>query len=227
MIRAVAPTAITAFWVSSWFPTDPVIKTIGLALLVVLLLLTALGFRTRDAAKTPVFNLLCFLVVCVLIVGVVDAALIWAVGTPAEGANALIWVIGLAAFVRMCANVVARRTEFLGGTGKAGLVLVLLAAWSWTHAFAMYAHRGVAVDREAACIIAPVGTDYTKLVTRLADMRLPFVVSTARIKSHIWAYHAILVAPENVPSHYNWSKLKMRFEPLDLKRNPYLPKECP
>ena len=183
--------------------------------------------RPDAAGKTRVFKLLVFAAFLVLIAGVVAWVLVSGTGTWAEAAITLFVAAGLAAFVRMCANVVARRTELLGGTGKAGLVLVFLAAWSWAHACAMYAHRGVAGDREAACIIAPIGTDYTKLVTRLADMRLPFVVSTARIKSHIWAYHAILVAPENVPSHYNWSKLKMRFEPLDLKRNPYLPKECP
>lgn len=227
MIRAVAPTAITAFWLSCWFSIGSSTWATGLAVSVVLLLLAALVFQSNEAGKTWAFTLLCSLAFGVLIGGAVAAVFVSGAGTRAEASIVLFVAAGLAAFVRMCANVVARRTEFLGGTGKAGLVLVLLAAWSWTHAFAMYAHRGVAVDREAACIIAPVGTDYTKLVTRLADMRLPFVVSTARIKSHIWAYHAILVAPENVPSHYNWSKLKMRFEPLDLKRNPYLPKECP
>ncbi len=227
MIRAVAPTAITAFWISSWFSIGSSTLVTGLAVVVVLSLLAALILQPHAAGKTWAFKLFCLAAFGVLIGGTVVAALVWSVGTGAEAAIVLFIATGLAAFVRMCANVVARRTEFLGVTGKAGLVLVLLAAWFWAHAFAMYAHRGVAVDREAACIIAPVGTDYTKQVTRLVDMRLPFVVSTARIKSHIWAYHAILVAPENVPSHYNWSKLKMRFEPLDLKRNPYLPKECP
>ena len=227
MIKAVAPTAITAFWISSWFLIGSSNWATGLTVSVVLLFLAALVFQSKEAGKTWAFTMLCFLAFGVLIGGAVAAVFVSGAGTRAEAAIVLFVAAGLAAFVRMCANVVARRSEFLGGTGKAGLVLVVLAASSWAHAFAMYAHRGVAVDLEAACIIAPVGTDYTKLVTRLADMRLPFVVSTARIKSHIWAYHAILVAPENVPSHYNWSKLKMRFEPLDLRRNPYLPKECP
>ncbi|SEG08149.1 hypothetical protein SAMN04488045_1772 [Thalassococcus halodurans] len=227
MIRAVAPTAITAFWISSWFSIGSSTWAIGLAVSAVLLLLAALVFQSKEAGKTWAFKLLFFLAFGVLIGGAIAAFLVSGAGTRAEAAIVLFVAAGLAAFVRMCANVVARRTEFLGGTGKAGLVLVLLAAWSWAHAFAMYTHRGVAVDLEAACIIAPVGTDYTKLLTRLADMRLPFIVSTAKSRSHIWAYHAILVAPDNEPSHYNWSKLKMRFEPLDLQRNPYLPKECP
>ncbi len=227
MIRAVAPTAITAFWISSSFSIGSSTWAIGLAVSVVLLFLAALVFQSNEAGKTWAFKPLCSLAFGVLIGGAVAAVLVSGAGTRAEAAIVLFVAAGLAAFVRMCANVVARRTEFLCGTGKAGLVLVLLAAWSWAHAFAMYAHRGVEFDREAACIIAPVGTDYTKLVTRLADMRLLFVVSTARTKSHTWAYHAILVVPENEPSNYNWSKLRMRFEPLDLQRNLYLPKKCP
>ena len=199
----------------------------GLAASVVLLLVAVLSVQPDAAGRTRAFKPLVFAGVGVVIAGVVAAVFVSGTGTRAEAAITLFVVAGLAAFVRMCANVVGRRTDFLGGTGKAGLVLDLLAAWSWTHAFAMYAHRGVSVDQDTACIIAPVGTDYTKQVTRLVDMRLPFVVSTVRTKSHTWAYHAILVVPENEPSHYNWSKLKMRFEPLDLQRNPYLPKECP
>ena len=227
MTRAVAPTAITVFWVSSWFSTASGIWVTGLASSVVLLLVAVLIVRPDAAGKTRVFKLLVFAAFGVLIAGVVAWVFVSGTGTRAEAAITLFVAAGLAAFVRMCANVVARRTDLLGGTGKAGLVLVLLAAWSWTHALAMYVHRGVSVDQEAACIIAPVGADYTKLVTRLVDMRLPLVVSTARTKSHTWAYHAVLVVPENEPSHYNWSKLTLRFEPLDLQRNPYLQKECP
>lgn len=227
MIRAVAPTAITAFWISSWFSIVSNSWATGLAVVVVLSLLAALVFHHLEAGKTRAFKQLCLVAFGVLIGGAVVAVLVLGAGTRAEAAIVLFVAGGLAAFVRMCANVVAHRSEFFGGTGKAGLVLVFLAAWSWAHAFAMYAHRGVAVNREAACIIAPIGTDYTKLLTRLADMRLPFVVSTAKSRSHTWAYHAILVTTDIVPLHYIWSKLKMRFEPLDLQRNPYLPKECP
>lgn len=94
----------------------------------------------------------------------------------------------------------------------------------------MYFHIGAANDTGTSCILVPKALRYDNELSSVWDMRLTDVASnsTGPTGTVILDYHAILVVPSDGQAEiYNWSKKWMRFQRLEIKRNPYLPTDCP
>jgi energy-converting hydrogenase Eha subunit C len=224
--------AVLAFWISAWFPTSLDRWAVVFAACCFLGLITALLFQRPLEKHLWVAKILRLLAGFVLIGGGLFAFLAGAVGTSAEGSITLFFVIGLAGYLYMLSGLLTRR-QTAGrclGLGPGSLVLCLLGSWSWASALSMQAHRGAFGDSKSACIIVPDGLYYDTELTSLWDMRLAEIVSnrTGPTGTVILNYHAVLVVPKEEQTEiYNWSKRWMRFEALDLKRNPYLPTDCP
>jgi hypothetical protein len=229
-LTAVSTFLVLVFWISSWFPASFNNLTIGVtAACIVGLFLAILASKQLRKQGWPA-KVLSMLSICFLIAGAMVAFTQAAVGTPVDGAIALFHVIGFAGYLYMLANIIKPKWTSKGVFEIGPLVLFLLAGWSWTSALSMYFHRGALGDTHAACILVPEPDAYDTELSSIWKMRLPEVASsrTSPIGTTILDYHAILVAPsDNETLVYNWSKLRMRFETLDKKRNPYLPTTCP
>lgn len=170
------------------------------------------------------------LAVVVLIGGALLAFATSAIGTPVDTAITLFFVVGLAGYLHMVANILAPRQTSEWFLGIGFWVLFLLASWSWISASGMYIHRGAPGNTDGACILVPKPVRYDTELSSIWAMRLPEVAAsrTGPTGTLILDYHAILVAPtDELTKVYNWSKKRMRFEVLDTKLNPNLPTVCP
>lgn len=229
-MTAVSSFLVLFFWISSWFPTSFNNRTIGVTAACIVGLFLALHASKQLRKQSWPAKVLSVLSICFLIAGAMFAFTQAAVGTPVDGAIALFHVMGFAGYLYMLANIIAPNRTSKGVFEIGPLVLFLLAGWSWTSALSMYFHRGALEDTQAACILVPEHLHYKTELSSIWKMRLPEVASnlTGPTGTTILNYHAILVAPsDNEAQVYNWSKLRMRFEILDKKRNPYLPTTCP
>ena len=105
----------------------------------------------------------------------------------------------------------------------------LPACWFRGSALAMYVNLGVSNEYDKSCILAITPNGYDSELNSIWEMRLPQVMSrrTGPTGTVILDYHAILVAQNSIPEVNNWLKKRLRFEKLDLTRNPYLPTVCP
>ena len=218
------------FWISSWFPASPDRRAIfAIAICFLGLLSALLAQKPLKEHRWPA-KALSVLAVFVLIGGALLAFAAWAIGTPVDGAITLFFVVGLAGYLHMTANILtpSQTSEWFLSIGL--LVLFLLASWSWASAFGMYVHRGASGNTDEACILVPKPVHYDTELNSIWEMRLPEVAAsrTGPTGTVILDYHAILVAPSDEETQvYNWSKSRMRFEVLDTKLNPHLPTTCP
>ncbi len=218
------PFLVLVFWISSWFSLPPQDWAIYCVAICIFGLLAVAVFRDALAARRWPSKILIALAIVVLVFGSVVALALWSVGTAAEAAILIYFVAGFAAYLLMLSKVIGP------GIATIGLpALALLACWSWGSAIAMYIHLGAPSESGTFCILAPTPSGYAFELNSIWDMRLPQVVSsrTGPTGTVILDYHAILVAPNSSPEVYNWSKKRMRFQKLDLARNPYLPTVCP
>lgn len=229
-VKIASPFIILAFWISSWFPTAPNEWAIFSAAICVLGLAAAILARvTQRERRWPALALL-VLAACILIGGAFFAFLAWAVGTRADGAIALFFILGLAGYLHMIAKILTSGQVSDWYFGPGSVVLLLLGCWSWVSALGMYVHRGVSGDTDKSCILEPNPVHYDTELNFIWEMRLPEIVTsrTGPTGTTILDYHAILVAPSDEETQvYNWSKRWMRFDVLDKERNPYLPTTCP
>lgn len=158
------------------------------------------------------------------------AFLVRAVGTPVEGAITLFFTLGVVGYFFLIRDILSPRQTSKSHLGTGSVMLILLAAWSWASALSMYFHIGSANDIDTSCILVPKSLRYDTELSSVWGMRLAEVAtsSTGPTGTTILDYHAILVVPSDGQAEiYNWSKKWMRFERLDIKRNPYLPRDCP
>lgn len=164
-----------------------------------------------------------------MIFGGVYALLAYALSTPAAGYlvayNVIGWVALAMALAGWFGSCWINSRRFWGGC----LILVALATWSWVSSTRMKLHVGADGDTSAYCIMVPISYFKYAPISSLWDMRLPGFASTwtGPTGTTILEYHAVLIGPDAAATVYNWSKRSMRFEPLDKKRNPSLPKSCP
>lgn len=222
---------VFAFWLSSWLPVplDKDVTTVFVGF-VATFLIAAFAAAKQMALCQPIGRALSWIAGVILFLGSALAFLIRAVGTPADGALAMFFVAGIVAFLGLISTVLKHLGSAKLRLGVGGMMLLSLAAWSWVSAFSMFSYRGVGTVSSAACILVPSNiTDYDTELTSVWHMRLPDFWSNATgpTGSTILIYHAILVSPGNTPDLYNWSKLRLRFEPLSRDRNRYLPERCP
>ncbi len=196
-----------------------------LILIAIVLLLWARGkfqpYRFRS------LRLLSF-VVFVVPLACLPFALVYAVlSQTADGYVVLINLLGWTALVAVLRNALKlsnRNSPKVFWIGV--LCLALLAGWSWLSAASMKLHAGVRHETTQVCILATTASHDYVPVTSIWEMRIPSIMSTWQVRSYIMSYHALLVVHDNPVKVYNWSKKWMRFEPLDLKRNPYVPTSC-
>lgn len=229
-LKAVSSFLLLVFWISSWFPASLDRWAVFAAAICVLgLLLALLAQRSLNEYRWPA-KALSVLAVFVVIGGAFLAFAALALGTPVDGAIALFFVVGLAGYLHMIANILAPGHTLVWFLGIGPLVLFLLASWSWASALGMYVHLGASGNTDEACILVPRPVSYETELSSIWEMRLPEVATsrTGPTGTVILDYHAILVAPsEDETQVYNWSKRRMRFDALDKKLNPYLPTICP
>jgi hypothetical protein len=229
-LKAVALFLVLAIWISSWFPTSPDIWSISTAAGFILGLIAALRVQRLLGDRSWPARIVSVLAYLALIGGALSALLVWAIGTPVDGAIWLFSSLGFVGYLLMISDVLSPVQGSKGHFGTGTVVLVLISAWSWASASSMYFHRGVPNDTVAACILVPKSLHYDTALNSIWEMRLPEVATnrTGPTGTVILNYHAILVVPYNRQTRiYNWSKKWMRFEILDPERNPYLPRECP
>lgn len=221
---------VLAFWISSWLPTSAdrwaVYTSAGLTLGLIAALLAqrVLGDRRWPAKAASA------LAYIALIGGALLAFLVRAVGTPVDGAITIFFALGVVGYFFMIRDILSPGQTSRGPLGRGSEILILIGAWSWASALSMYFHIGAANDTGAACILVPKYLRYDTELSSVWDMRLAEVAtsSTGPTGTVILDYHAILVVPSNGQAEiYNWSKKWMRFQRLDIKRNPYLPTDCP
>ena len=229
-MKAAVSFIVLALWISSWLPTSAdrwVIYTVAglcLGLVAALLVQRILGDHHWPAKAVSGLGYIA------LIGGALLTFLAGALGTPAEGAITLFFALGLAGYVFLIRDILSRRQTSKSHLGTGSVMLVLLAAWSWASALSMYFHIGSTNDTDASCILVPKSLRYNTELSSVWEMRLAEVVesNTGPTGTVILDYHAILVVPSDGQAEiYNWSKRWMRFERLDIKRNPYLPRDCP
>ena len=229
-MKAVSSFLVLIFWISSWFPASlDRWAVFAIAICILGLLSALLAQRLLIEHRWPA-KALSVLAVLVLIGGALLAFAAWAIGTPVDGAITLFFVVGLAGYLHMIANILAPRKTSERFLGIGPLVLFLLASWSWASALGMYVHRGASGNTAEACILVPRPVRYDTELSSIWEMRFPEVATsrTGPTGTVILDYHAILVAPSDEETRvYNWSKRRMRFEVLDKKLNPYLPTTCP
>lgn len=221
---------VLLFWISSWFPIAPGRGAIFLTVFCLLGLLAAHFAPKAGREGLGLSKRFVFLGLAVLIIGALLALMTWAEGTSANGAIMLFYVLGFVGYLLLLRAVVAPRHTYRAYRSAGGLLLVVIALWSWASAIGMYAHRGAAGDFDDACILVSNPAEYDTELVSLWEMRLPEIASqrTSPGGSYIWEYHAILVAKtDGQTEHYNWSKKWIRFDQLGAKRNPYLPTTCP
>lgn len=129
-----------------------------------------------------------------------------------------------------------RNAASRGGWGRRRIALItilLLGSWSWGSALRMAlqvgaVQAGAEYSQTQSCILIAKNSSEYQEVDNIWDMRLPrfYADWTGPTGTTLLAYHAILVRPEDPVSLYTWSKTRMRFEPRDRTRNPYLPRQC-
>ncbi|MEY8118893.1 hypothetical protein AB9F26_11575 [Falsihalocynthiibacter sp. BN13B15] len=221
---------VLIYWVSSWFPVSAdrwAVFTVAGCILGLIAALLAQKSLEEHRWPAKVFSVLAFLL---LIGGTFFAFMTSAVGTPAVGFIVLFFTLGGVGYLLMIRTVFALGQTNRMSHGAGFAVLFLLATWSWASALGMYFHVGAANDTTAACILVPKPNNYDTELNSVWEMRLPeFATSrTGPTGTTILDYHAILVTSSRGQAElYNWSKKRMRFEILNLERNPYLPTECP
>jgi hypothetical protein len=218
---------ILALWTSGWLPMRPEAWAWALGVAIAGATIAAALRRGAPAGRRGARRLLFGLALLFLAGGLCLAFFARALGTPAEGAIMLFHTAGVVACALLLSAIGAPKRARLAGAS--GAALLLLAAWSWGSALAMFMQRGGPTQAAPACILAPTRLSYDQPLRSVWDMRLPGVLSTATgpTGTTILSYHAVLIVPGPVPAQYNWSKLRLRFEPLDRARNPYLPADCP
>jgi hypothetical protein len=208
-------------WISAWLPRAPDLTTLALAALA--LSLPGLAWRGAPRPKTARFlSILAFLplLACALF-----AAAAFLFGPTPHGTLILFTCANLSAYTLLLARLLTANKNLTLPTA----LLLALTAWSWGAALAMATHRGAEPTDAPTCILAattPSPDSYTRALTSLWDMRLPAFHAPSGRKLQ-FTYHALLIVEGPTPTVYNWSKLKLRFDPLDLTRNPYQPTTCP
>ncbi|OUD08493.1 hypothetical protein BVC71_13415 [Marivivens niveibacter] len=170
------------------------------------------------------------LAIAFLILGLVTVLVAGIFGTAAEAAIVLFFVLGFAGYLSMLSEILMENTNAKFFAGKGLLLVFVLGSWSWASALAMRAHLGMSEEATSPCILVPTSKGYDTELDSVWQMRLPQIVAsrTGPTGTVLLDYHAILVAQTAETSEiYNWSKTRLRFDILDQKRNPSLPKVCP
>lgn len=222
---------LTLFWLSAWFPftsTSWVLTFFCLAVVATSVAIVRGGDR-NGRGNAFLRQLLIVIACAILVTGTAVTLLVFALGPSAGGYIVLYFVLGWAglAFVysgSLCRSLAASRRL------RVGVVAVLfLSTWSWVSAIRMHRLAGLSDTPEQACILVSGSLSEYSPPSSFTEMRLPLVYSdrTGPTGTVVFDYHALAVVPDESPRVYNWSKRLMRFELLDLKRNRYLPKECP
>ncbi len=218
------PTALLTLllaWISAWLPRTPDLTTFALAALS--LTLPWLAWRSTPRPKTARF--LSILALLPLLACALFAAAAFLFGPTPHGTLVLFTIANLSAYDFFLARLLSPTPRLATPI----TLLLALTAWSWGSALAMATHRGAAPTDDPTCILtatSPSTDSYTRALTSLWDMRLPaFHAETGRKLQ--FTYHALLIVEGPTPTVYNWSKLKLRFDPLDLTRTPYQPTTCP
>lgn len=208
-------------WISAWLPRTPDLTSLALAALA----LTLPWLAWRGAPRSKTARLLGILALLPLLACALFAAAAFLFGPTPHGTLILFTCANLSAYTLLLARLLtANKNLTLPIT-----LLLALTAWSWGSALAMATHRGALQTDAPTCILtatSPSPDSYTRALTSLWDMRLPAFHAEPGRKLQ-FTYHALLIFEGPTPSVYNWSKLKLRFEPLDLTRNPYQPTTCP
>ncbi|MEP2717341.1 hypothetical protein, partial [Pseudophaeobacter sp.] len=171
-----------------------------------------------------------FAALMVLSTGLLFAGLAVVIGTSATGAVAGYQVLAIAALlVLLSAGSAPHCTKSPSRARVAFLAIFLLSCWSWGSALRMALQSGRTDMHGKGCILLARGPFDYQPPNSIAEMRLPrfYADWTGPTGSTLLEYHAVLVVPNGSHTVYNWSKIKIRFEPLDPQRNPYLPRSCP
>ena len=207
-------------WISAWLPRAPDLKTLVFAALA----LTLPWLALRGAPRRKTARFLSILALLPLLACALFAAAAFLFGPTPHGTLILFTIANLSAYTLLLARLLTANKNLTLPTA----LLLALTAWSWGAALAMAAHRGAPPTDNRTCIVAPTSPSpdsYTRTLTSLWDMRLPaFHAETGRKLQ--FTYHALLIVEGPTPTVYNWSKLKLRFDPLDLTINPYQPTAC-
>jgi hypothetical protein len=229
-MKAVASFLVLAIWISSWFPTSAGIWAIYTTAGLILGLIAALLVQRRLGDRAWPVRTVSVLAYIVLIGGALFALIVMAAGSPVDGAISFFLSLGFVGYLLMIRDILLPEKTSKVYLGTGSVVLVVIAAWSWTSALSMYFHRGGPNDTDAACILVPKSLRYDTALDSIWEMRLAEVATsrTGPTGTVNLNYHAILVVPSDRQTKiYNWSKRQMRFETLNPVRNPYIPKDCP
>ncbi len=222
---------VVAFWLSSWIPVPLDMNTLVVLIgFVATIFVAAFATATRPALCHRMGRAFAWIALVFFVLGAVLATLVGALGTSAAWALAMIVVVGIAGFVGLISTVLRHSDTAKLRLGVGGTTLLALAVWSWASAFSMYSYRGIATATSNACILVPTKLfDYDTELSSVWQMRLTDFASdsTGPTGSTILNYHAILVSPDTTPNLYNWSKVWLRFEPLNSEKNAILPDKCP
>lgn len=214
-------------WISAWLPRTPDHATLAQAVLA--LTLPWLAWRSTPRPKTARFlGILALLplVACALILACAFfPTLTFLYAATPTGTLILFTIANLSAYALFLGRLLTPSPRLATPI----TLLLALTVWSWGSALAMATHRGAAPTGAPTCILtatSPSPDDYTRALTSLWDMRLPAFHATSGRKL-LFTYHALLIVEGPTPTVYNWSKLKLRFDSLDLTINPYQPTTCP
>lgn len=176
-VKLASPVLVLAYRVSSWFPAVPHNWAIFAVVVCALGLLAAVLVRqTQSKCSWPATGL-SILSVFSLIGGVLVAFAAMAIGTSADGAIILFFVLGFAGYLQVISRILTPKQAsnwFLG----VGWLALLLASWSWFSAFGMYVHRGVSNGNAEACVLVPEPVGYDTELSSIWEMRLPEIVSS-------------------------------------------------
>lgn len=208
-------------WVSAWLPRTPDLTTLALAALA----LTLPWLAWRGAPRPRTARFLRILALLPLLASALFAAAAFLFGPTPHGTLILFTCANLSAYAQFLGRLLTPSPRLATPI----TLLLALTAWSWGSALAMATHRGAAPTDAPTCILAPTSPSpdsYTRTLTSLWDMRLPAFNAEPGRKLQ-FTYHALLIVEGPTPTVYNWSKLKLRFDPLDLTRTPYQPTTCP
>lgn len=208
-------------WITAWLPRTPDLTTFALAALA--LTLPWLAWRSTPRRKTARF--LSILALLPLLVCALFAAAAVLFGPTPHGTRILFTCANIATYTLFLARLLTPTPRLATPI----TLLLALTVWSWGSALAMATHRGAPPTDAPTCILtatSPSLESYTRPLTSLWDMRLPAFHAEPGRKLQ-FTYHALLIVEGPTPTVYNWSKLTLRFDPLDLTRNPYQPTTCP
>lgn len=220
-MRPVILLPLLLVWITAWLPRTPDLPTFALAALS--LTLPWLAWRGSPRPKTA--RLLGILALLPLLACALLAASAFLSGPTPYGTLILFTCANLSAYTLLLARLLTAQKNLALPT----TLLIALTLWSWGAALAMATHRGAAPTEAPTCILtatSPAPDSYTRPLTSLWDMRLPAFHAEPGRKLQ-FTYHALLIVEGPTPAVYNWSKRNLRFDPLDLSRNPYQPTRCP